>query len=408
MKKKVYKKRISIAILLLMVFSIVSLWNVEISYGADNPNATVYVHGNTDAGPVFSGDGNMGGGLWAPGVTKSGTLRIMNNYPDRVQVGSLGLSMKLEKLQEEEYQPVNDKELYKLFAQSMKLTIKKGRLLVFNATLFDKSFYEMLYQKDSDTYKGYPLPALDKFNINSGDHADLQYTVHMDESAGNELQGVKATVAFIINSTQNPVPYEPGDSDDSGSSEPNKPSGNDGKDTNGHWAHDCIKTLIEKGVIKGYPDNTIRPENYVTRAEAAALVGRALKLEVPNKTSASYVDFIPDWAAGWISVTSEKGIFEGYPGKKFKSNQYITREEMTKVLVKAFDKKLNGALELTFNDREKISAWALQYVKAGVQNKAIEGYPDNSFKPGANMTRAETFTLICKLLGYHEEHVRVD
>ena len=81
----------------------------------------------------------------------------------------------------------------------------------------------------------------------------------------------------------------------------------------------------------------------------------------------------------------------------------ITRKEMIAVLIRTFEISLEDkSLELPFKDKEDIGNWALEYVKAGYEKGVIVGYPDNTYIPKNPITRAETFTIICKLLGLHE------
>lgn len=385
------------SLLLLIVITFTSFFytNNQIAYANNKiqPDLTLYIHGEkSNGGPIFHTKGNIGNGLWAPGITRSGTIRIYNNYSDRIKVTNLGLKIKLEKLQGEEYTPVEDEKLYELYAKSMKLTIKKGTMLIFTNTIYDKSFFEMLYIKDNKNYQGYDLPLKNKFNIRKNKYIDLEYTVHMDENAGNELQGLKATVAFIINSHENPE-YQ----------KPDNNKKDKAIDTDGHWAHDCIETLLEHGIIQGYPDGTIRPENYITRAETAILIAKAIGLE-EKEGFTGYIDPIPAWVKGYIKAGTENGFIEGYPNKMFKPNNNITREEMITAAMRAFNKKIDEEFDINFTDKNAIQNWAFEYVRAGVYMNIIEGYPDGTFKPGNNITRAEAFTIICKLLGYHEEH----
>lgn len=392
-----------ICIMIISTFILVGE-NVVIADDEVEPDITVYIHGESAGGPIFHNLGDIAGNqLWAPGVSDSGTMRIYNNFSKRIRVNNLSLDMKLEKLQEGEYKPVIDKELYENFAKHMKLTIKKGTMLVFTKTIYNKSFYEMLYKQNNKDYKGYDLSALNRFNLGKNDYVDLEYTVLMDEKAGNEFQGLRATVAFIVNSEENPEYHPP-----KPPKPPETPKESDENevavDADGHWCHDCIETLIEHGILKGYPDGSIRPENYVTRAEIAVLIGRALGLEEDIQSKTIYRDDIPEWAKAYINALTDEEIFQGYLFKLFKPTRNISRQEMVAVLVRAFDKYLDGEVELEFKDRDEIPKWSLHYVKAGVQNKIIEGYPDNTFKPKKEITRAEAFTLICKILGYHEEH----
>ena len=80
-------------------------------------------------------------------------------------------------------------------------------------------------------------------------------------------------------------------------------------DLSGHWAHDCIMALLQHGIIKGYPDLTIRPENEITRAEAAALLVSALGLQdfqLQNGDS-PYQDELPAWAKKAILIAVDAG-----------------------------------------------------------------------------------------------------
>jgi len=395
------KKQVKINLIFLLVLAtLLAAFYVDNSSTYANtelkPDLTLYIHGEkSEGGPIFHSSGNIGNGFWQPGASNSGTIRIYNNYSDRIKVTNLGLSMRLEQLQTQDYKMVTDKELYELFAKNMKLTIKKGTMLIFSSTVYDKSFFEMLYDKEDEVYNGYDLSNDDIFNIKKDEYIDLEYTVSMSEEAGNELQGLKATADFIINSHENPTSEIPDKLD--------KPKEDEPVDTDDHWAHDCIQTLIEHGIIQGYPDGTIRPENYITRAETAVLVSKALGIE-ESEGFVGYIDFIPAWAKGYIKAGSEKGFLEGYPSKTFKPDKNITRQEFTAVLIRAFEKEIDEDVLLEFVDSSEISKWAVDYIKAGTYHNIINGYPDSTFKPKNNITRAEAFTIICKLLGYHDEH----
>ncbi|HHW48941.1 MAG TPA: S-layer homology domain-containing protein [Clostridiaceae bacterium] len=404
-KLKVKSRHILVPLILFAIIFTSFFWNTGLSYGANDPDVTVYVHGEQSrGGPIFNQAGGIGNGLWAPGMSDKGTLRIINNYSSRIKVSNLGLALKLEKEEDEGFVPVNDPELIKIFAENMKLTVRKGRLLVFSSTIFNGSFYDMLYEKDSEVHKGFDLSPGNTFNINKNDHVDLEYEVKMDERAGNELQGLKATVSFLVNVHENPEPPRP--------PEPPKPPVTDGDggdkisipDAEGKWYSDCIIELIRHGILEPYEDGTVRPENYLTRAEMAVLMGRALKLENKVDGKSPYKDKLPDWARGYIISTSEVKVFIGYPGKVFKPDNNITREEFTAVLVRAFKKELIDDSDLEFKDKDKIGGWAYEYIRIAVQNGVILGYEDGTFRPKDNITRAEAFTILCKLLGYHKLH----
>ena len=409
---KHFKFQIGLVLIAVMAFSLCQLWNIEGIFAeeAKGPNVVVSVTGeDKKGGPLFASTGNMGQGLWYPGKEAKGVLRIHNNYSQKVRVESLGIIMELK---DKDNKNVEDKELYELFAKTMRLTTEKGNFMRFiEHPVYENSFYEMLYQAGSSVYRGYPLSESSKFEIDTGKDMDLRYTVKMEDTGlpQNNLQGLTAAVTFLINVQDKP---SPGGDDGGPDYEKEDPLEEEPieiiPDIAGHWAHDCIKTLLKHGIIRGYPDGTIRPNQSITRAESAVLIGKALKLEEEHKLFSGYIDWIPGWAKGYIIATSEKEIFKGYPLRRFKANKNISRQEMVTVLIRGFEKKLEEDEDLSFTDQDEIGDWALEYVKAGVHHEILMGYPDGTFKPKQDITRAEAFVIICKLMGLHEDHVEED
>lgn len=402
MQNSYKKRRIAVIVVLAVILSLMTLWDTDLTFAGNEPDVILYITGDgTRAGPVFTDSGLTGGIQWAPGMEKSGTIRIYNNYSGRVRVDSLGLAMTGEK----DSRPLTE-DIYNQFARNMKLTVEKGRMLVFDDTIFNGSFYDMLYKSGSDVYRGYDLPMIDRFNIERNGHVDLKYTVKMDENAGNEMQGLIGKVDFLINMSEN---FSPSDNDNDKDDDDNQEilveePAEAFPDIGGHWAHDCIVALLQHGIIQGYEDGTIRPDNPITRAETAVLVGKALGVKDATNAALSYSDEIPEWAKGYIASTTEKGVFTGYPDGRFAPDKNISREEMSAVLIRAFNKESINDNMMNFTDVGQIGNWATKYVKAGVDNEIITGYPDNTFRPKDDITRAEAFTMICKLLGYHSEH----
>lgn len=400
-----YFKGMSTIIAFVFILSIIFNYSTLISFGSNNPN---YIEVEA-IGTGTTGSTMFSQGLWGPGSQQEGVLRLKNNYTHRVKVTNLALTMKLEKYTSEGYQLVNDADLYKLYAENMHLKITRGYLLVFEEDIYNGDFFNMLFEAGNFQHEGYPIPSGEQFNVNRNDTVDLRYTITMNPEAGNELQGLKATVDFIINLHENPIPVEGGDTDSE--TDPEDPQLEVVEDNQiplgQHWAHDCIVKLMEEGIVQGYPDGSIQADKPITRAETAAIIARALKLEDKSALLTGYLDPVPSWARGAIIATTEAEIFKGYPvifGKVFRGNNLITREEMATVLMRAFKLDLEAEKDLEFIDNEDISDWSLEYIKIGVEKEIITGYPDNSFKPKDYITRGEAFTMICKLLGYHTEH----
>ncbi|MDF9409403.1 MAG: Endo-1,4-beta-xylanase A precursor [Pelotomaculum sp. PtaB.Bin013] len=166
-------------------------------------------------------------------------------------------------------------------------------------------------------------------------------------------------------------------------------------DIAGHWAQNEIEGLVARGAVTGYPDGTFKPDNTITRAEFATVLVKALKLAPQN--GKIFADTARHWARDYIATAASNGIVNGYDNETFGPDDLITREQMAVMIVKA--EKLAIVSEgISFEDGNKISAWARSAVATAAKKGIMKGYPDNTFKPEGNSTRAEAVTAIMNAL----------
>ncbi|MEN6325388.1 MAG: S-layer homology domain-containing protein [Syntrophomonas sp.] len=166
------------------------------------------------------------------------------------------------------------------------------------------------------------------------------------------------------------------------------------KDIEKHWAKESIEKLAGSGAITGYPDNTFKPDAPITRAEFVIILVKALNLKASS--SQSFNDTGMHWARDSISVTAVLGITRGYAGNYFKPDDPITREQMAVMAAKAVNMAAASG-ETSFSDNEKISSWAKDSVWAAIKGGIMKGYPENTFRPQDNATRAEAVSVILSL-----------
>lgn len=172
-------------------------------------------------------------------------------------------------------------------------------------------------------------------------------------------------------------------------------------DIENHWAEENIIGLAKLGIVTGYTDGSIKPNNNITRAEMAVIVVKAASLEPADEINLSFKDKdeIPNWAAGYIQTAVDNGIITGYEDNTFKPSKNLTREEMVVLIIKAFDIAVEEGLQPPkFKDTDEIGSWALNFVAKSVDLNIVSGYLDNTFKPKRNVTRAETFTVLYNIL----------
>ncbi|MDD4550106.1 MAG: S-layer homology domain-containing protein [Syntrophomonadaceae bacterium] len=166
-------------------------------------------------------------------------------------------------------------------------------------------------------------------------------------------------------------------------------------DISGSWAESSIRNLLASGAISGYPDGSFKPDQKITRAEFTAVLVRAFKLT--STEGKIFTDTNLHWAREYIATAAAHGIVQGCSDTVFAPEQLITREQMAVMIVKA------SALEKTdhikkFSDEAKVSSWAREAIDIAAGHQLISGYPDGSFRPLNNATRAETATIIVTAL----------
>ena len=166
--------------------------------------------------------------------------------------------------------------------------------------------------------------------------------------------------------------------------------------------------LLEKEIhfnyVIGYTDGTIRPGNNISRAEVATIFFRLLTDEAReqyNKTTTSYSD-IKDgaWCCRAVATLTNAGVINGYTDGTFRPNAPITRAELATIIARFAKLDVNTK---TFSDIT--GHWAQKNIELAVGNGWINGYDDGTFRPNHNITRAETFAMINRVLDRQTENV---
>ena len=164
-------------------------------------------------------------------------------------------------------------------------------------------------------------------------------------------------------------------------------------DISGHWAQNQIVSLVGKNVISGYPDNTFKPDNPVTRAEFMVMTNRAFSFT--NTADINYTDVkSSDWFAPEVAKAQAAGYISGFPDGSMKPNNQISRQEAASMLARALQLDTTVANPLNFTDADSIPAWSKNAIAAMVKANCISGYPDGSFKPANSISRAEAAVMI--------------
>lgn len=154
-----------------------------------------------------------------------------------------------------------------------------------------------------------------------------------------------------------------------------------------------VDRLVENDIVRGFPNNRFYPQQDVTRAEAAVMIGRSLGLSGGGTTSFS--DVSGHWAEAEISAAVKKGILKGYPDGSFKPNQNLSRGEMAAVLTRSFSYEAERTVSFSdvrpgMNFNNEISILA----NSGISN----GFPDGTFGPTQSIIRLDFSLMLARTL----------
>ena len=157
--------------------------------------------------------------------------------------------------------------------------------------------------------------------------------------------------------------------------------------------------------INGFTDGMFHAERKITREQTAKMLIDALEKETAEPEQSSYTDVANNrWSYRWVEAASKEGYMVGYNGGVFKPEFAITRAEMATALSRIAAKEgliMNGSTK-TFSDVAD-GKWYSSYIRQAVQYGLISGYTDGTFRPEQYITRAETVTMINRMLGRNYE-----
>ena len=249
----------------------------------------------------------------------------------------------------------------------------------------------------------------------SGWYSDSKFTNKVTTintgSTGNKTLYAKWIKSSTSNSEPTPEPEEPTPTP-SPTPEPTptpEPSPNwtfnDVPQKTGNWKYEAVKYVTEKGIMNGTAPNEFKPDDSLTRAMFATMLYR-----MAGQPAVTFTNKFPDVPAGtWYSNAviwaSEKGIVGGYGDGRFGTNDFITREQIAKMLmqfgkVQGYDVSQSADFS-TFADASSVSGWATSYMKWAVGSGMIGGKTINGklcIAPKGNATRAESATMLMRFM----------
>ncbi len=168
------------------------------------------------------------------------------------------------------------------------------------------------------------------------------------------------------------------------------------------WASAAIAALSKNGVIDGYEDGTIRPNDTITRDEFVKILVTAFGIELKTDGVNYYTDIpVGSWQIPYISAATDAGIVNGIDTLTFGTGMDISRQDMATLIYKAalkYNVTLPNDKIVAFLDAENIAGYAKEAVNRLAAAGVVSGMGDDSFAPAQVATRAQAFMMIYQIM----------
>jgi N-acetyl-anhydromuramyl-L-alanine amidase AmpD len=156
-----------------------------------------------------------------------------------------------------------------------------------------------------------------------------------------------------------------------------------------HWAYNYVAYLFCDGVISGYSDGTFRPNDGSTRGQFAKMLVLSMGWYPYDPVQADFLDVQPGSTYyTYIESAYAHGAIDGYADGRFRPNYQVTRAQAAKMLVLGKGWPLLTPQTPTFSD-VPASSWAYSFVETAVSHGIVDGFSDNTFRPGLAISRAQ-------------------
>lgn len=180
-------------------------------------------------------------------------------------------------------------------------------------------------------------------------------------------------------------------------------------DIGGHWAEKIITKWMDAEKISGYPDGTFQPDNAVSRAEFTQILYNILpKNEATIENDHTFTDVSQDdWFYNSVMELMKRGVVA--EAEQFNPESYITRQDAMTMIGRAFYiRGIDTAVVEEFADAADISEYAVEFIAGLIEKGSVGGYEDNTIRPLASITRAESIKILDGLDLVHEKNSLAD
>lgn len=168
-----------------------------------------------------------------------------------------------------------------------------------------------------------------------------------------------------------------------------------------HENYGTIMSLAAQGIVEGYPDGTVKPDQYIKRAELMKIIVEGMELYPhPFDYNRCFEDvqILDEWYIGYVCFAKAEGWVVGYPDGTFGPDDNINNIEILSMLFRSFEFDILDYRRKAylFDDVDE-NAWYYSYLLFAVENGLVDNGPLNYY-PGNLITRADAFEMLAKII----------
>ncbi|MCU6795138.1 Ig-like domain-containing protein [Paenibacillus sp. WQ 127069] len=169
------------------------------------------------------------------------------------------------------------------------------------------------------------------------------------------------------------------------------------RDMINHWSDNSVNVFTQLGILDGYDDGTFKPDASITRGEFATIIVKAFKVKAAETKAPALKDVDNHWSKDDVQKLVDNGIINGYEDGSFKPNANITRAEEVAIIARVADiEKANKVSDTKFNDVG--TSWNQVQIQQAAAAGIVSGQSEGTFAPNSSSTRAESLAIVLRTM----------
>ncbi|MEH6943335.1 S-layer homology domain-containing protein [Bacillus sp. JJ722] len=172
-------------------------------------------------------------------------------------------------------------------------------------------------------------------------------------------------------------------------------------DINSHWAEKEMEYIFQKGIIKGYSDGTFKPNETITRAQAAIMIGRAMGINGDKSVNTRFPDVDASvTGSGYIYELEKIDVITGYGDGTYRPYEHVNRGDAIIHLMRSSIAPSHPTKPYPKNPFKDVSSKQMSgdFVITAYHHGIVSGYADQTFRPYQLITRAEFSVFMARSL----------